>query len=119
MDESILDERFEQLGVEISRLQQMVQSDGDRTREQVDGLQTEVSGLRIRVDNFHEQVKLVAEWHGVLMSHIVDIKNVVERLEAGQTSFVVRVSVVESRVIDADKTQKVMLAEVRRLAAKK
>jgi hypothetical protein len=101
-------------------LRDEIAAEGASTRKQLrEEIALSASKLGARMDTLQEQMKIVAEGHSVLVGHIVDMKGGIERLEAGQTSLVLRVSAVESRVTDIERTQKVVLAEVKGLAARK
>lgn len=116
MDDSALnarfeqvDGRFEQVDARFAKLEDLIKSEGIKTRRHFD----------VVAEDLKSQVKLIAEDHSVLADHIVDVKGGLERLEAGQTALVLRVAAVESRVTDVEKIQKVVLAEVRGLAARR
>lgn len=104
-----IDSRFEQVDARFWKLEDLIKSEGITTRRHFD----------VVAEDMKSQVKLIAEGHSVLAEHIVEVRGGIERLEAGQTNLVLRVSVVEARVTDVERTQKVMLAEVRSLAARK
>ena len=87
--------------------------------------------LGVRIDVLTDQVKVIAEGHGVLLGHIEDMKQGIGRLESCQqrfdlrmlsaesrlTSVESRLSGVEGRVIGVERIQHVVLTEVRGLAA--
>ena len=94
-----------------------VQRGVDCMSGRVDGVQAGIDKLGVRLDNIDHHVRIIAEGHGALLDHIVEIRGGIERLEAGQTSLVLRVSAVESRVTCVGKIQNVILTELRGLAA--
>ena len=107
MDDSDLNARFDQLDGRFLTLEELIKTEGLNTRRHFDVVAAEL----------RSQVKLITEDHTILNAYIVDMRSGIERLEASQTSLALRVSVVESRVTDIEKTQKIMLAKVRSLAA--
>jgi hypothetical protein len=62
---------------------------------------------------------LLESGHGRLVESIAEVKDAFDRLEAGQASLVVRTTAIESRVTDVERTQRILLPEVRRLAARR
>lgn len=58
----------------------------------------EVRGLSVRLDAMHGQIKIVAEGYGALVDTITDVKNGMQRLEAGQDHLALRMIAVESRL---------------------
>ena len=113
MERDSTDERFD-------RLEALIKAESADTRKQLrDEITLSGAKLGVRVDALHEQVKVIAEGHDGFVGHILDMKGGIERLKAGQASLVLRVSAVESRVTDVERTQKIVLAEVRSLAARR
>ena len=114
----------DEIGLEGANIRKELRAEialeGASTRKELrDEITFSSSKLSVRLDAIQEHVKLIAEGHSVLVGHIVDMKGGIQRLEAGQTSLVLRVSAVESWVGDVERTQKVVLAEVRGLAARR
>ena len=100
--------RFEQVDATLVRLEELIKAEGAITRRHFEVVAEDMKG----------QVKLIAEGHSVLAEHIVDVKGGIERLETGQADLVLRVSAVESRMSSVAQLQRVVLTEVRGLAAK-
>ena len=121
------DDRFDKLEALIetqgTKLGGLIAEQGNKLEGRISRLEAQVAEqgnkLGARIDTLHSQVGLVAEGHAALVDHIVEMKGGIERLEAGQTGLVLRMSAVEWRVTEVERTQKVVLAEVRGLATRK
>jgi hypothetical protein len=109
MDDSDLTAKFEQVDTRLGKLEELIKSEGVTTRRHFD----------VVAEDLKSHVKLTAEGHSVLAEHVVEVKDGIETLEAGQGQLVLRIQAVESRVFDLEKTEKVVLSEVRLLAAKR
>jgi hypothetical protein len=92
----------------FSRLEQLIREDGKTTRSLIDAFAKDMKG----------RIKLIAEGYDALRTDVTGLKSGQERLEEGQDRLEIRISAVESRVADVEKTEKVVLTEVRGLATK-
>ena len=105
------DERFD-------RLETLINAQGTKLNG-LDGRITDESNkLGIRLDTVAHHVQVIAEGHSALAKDIGEMKGGIERLQAGQTNLGLRMLAVELRVTDVEKTQKIVLTEIRGLAAR-
>src|SRR5712691_10423636 len=109
------DERFD-------RLETLINAQGATFEGRFDKLDAritdETNKLGIRLDTVAHHVQVIAEGHGALAKDIGEMKGGIERLQAGQTNLGLRMLAVELRVTDVEKTQKIVLTEIRGLAAR-
>ena len=92
----------------FSRLEQLIREDGRGTRSLIDAFAKDMKG----------RIKLIAEGYDALRTDVTGLKIGQQRLEDGQERLEIRLSVVELRMADVEKTEKVVLTEVRGLATK-
>src|SRR5213080_1342103 len=116
------DERFDRLETLINAQGTRLEGRIDKVESRFDKLDAritdETNKLGIRLDAVAHQVRVIAEGHGALATNIAEMKGGIERLQAGQTNLGLRMLAVELRVTDVDKTQKIVLTEIRGLAAR-
>lgn len=77
-------------------------------------------GIRfdIAAEGLKDEVKLIRDGYAALREDTAEIKDRLGRVETGQERLEVRMLAVETRVSSVEKTQKVVLTEVRGLATK-
>ena len=116
------DERFDRLETLINAQGTRLEGRFDKVEGRFDKLDAritdETNKLGIRLDAVAQQVKVIAEGHGALATNIAEMKGGIERLQAGQTNLGLRMLAVELRVTDFEQTQKIVLTEIRGLAAR-
>ena len=116
------DERFDRLETLINAQGTRLDGRIDKVEGRFDKLDAritdETNKLGIRLDTVAHHVQVIAEGHGALAKDIGEMKGGIERLQAGQTNLGLRMLAVELRVTDVDKTQKIVLTEIRGLAAR-
>ena len=116
------DERFDRLETLINAQGTRLEGRIDKVESRFDKLDAritdETNKLDIRLDAVARQVKVIAEGHGALATNIAEMKGGIERLQAGQTNLGLRMLAVELRVTDVEKTQTIVLTEIRGLAAR-
>jgi hypothetical protein len=105
---SRIDSRFTQVDAQFAEIRQLIVSEGEQTRKHFDAV---AEGLEDRID-------LIGEGYEALETDNTEIKHGLQRLETGQDRLEVLVLAVESRVTSLEKTQKIVLTEVRGLAMK-
>lgn len=103
-----VDVRFSQVDGRFNEMRQLILQEGERTRQHFDVV---AEGLR-------DGIKLIAEGYTALREDSAEVKTRLQRVEDGQERLEVHVLAIESRVTGVEKTQKVVLTEVRGLATK-
>ena len=101
-----IDDRFRQVDDRFTSIEDLVKSEGAATRRHFDVV---AEGLR-------DQIKVVAEGYAALRTDVTDLKDGQQRLEAGVGRVELRMLSLESRQTKLERTQKVVLTEVRLLA---
>ena len=121
LDARITDET-NKLGIRLDAVAHQVQVIAEDHGAKLDGLDArftdESNKLGIRLDTVAHHVQVIAEGHGALAKDVAQMKGGIERLQAGQTNLGLRMLAVELRVTDVEKTQKIVLTEIRGLAAR-
>jgi chromosome segregation ATPase len=100
--------RFDKVDVQFSEMERLILEEGRRTRSHFDAV----------VERLETRIGWIGEGCEALRGDVTELKGGQQRLDAGQSRLEVRMLAVESRVTSVEKTQKVMLTEVRGLATK-
>jgi archaellum component FlaC len=103
-----VDARFKDVDARFDDIRQLILEEGGRTRTHFDAV---AEGMR-------DKVKVIAEGHAALIEHHTVTDSRLQRLESGQDRIEVRILAVESRIGGVEKTQKIVLTEVRGLVTK-
>jgi hypothetical protein len=103
-----VDERFAQIDQRFDEMRRLILGEGERTRKHMDSV----------AERLYERIGLIGETFAELKIGNIEIKDCLDRLESGQDRLEVRLLAVESRATNIEKTEKVILAEVRGLATR-
>lgn len=103
-----VDARFVEVDGRFNEMRHLILQEGERTRQHFDVV---AEGLR-------DGIKVIAEGYTALREDSAEVKTRLQRVEDGQERLEVHVLAIESRVTSVEKTQKVVLTEVRGLAIK-
>jgi hypothetical protein len=102
------DARFDHVDERFTEMYQLIVKEGERTRKHFD----------VVAENLKSQITLIAEGHSALRDDGTEMKSRLESVESGQGRLELHVLAIESRVTSIEKTQKIVLTEVRGLATK-
>jgi chromosome segregation ATPase len=103
-----VDARFGEVDARFDKMERLILQEGERTRRHFD----------VMAEGLKDEIRLSRDGYIALREDNTEIKNRLERVETGQDRLEVRMLAVESRVNGVEKTQKVVLTEVRGLATK-
>ncbi len=103
-----VDARFMQVDARFNEMQQLILQEGERTRQHFD----------VVAEGLKDGIRLIAEGYTALREDNAEVKTRLQRVEDGQERLEVHVLAIESRVTGVEKTQKIVLTEVRGLATK-
>ena len=92
----------------FDEMHQLIVMEAERTRTHFDVVAERLEG----------KVNLIAEGHSALRDNGTEMKSRLESVESGQGRLELHVLAIESRVTSIEKTQKIVLTEVRGLATK-
>jgi chromosome segregation ATPase len=101
-----MDQKFAQVDAQFVEMRQLILSEGERTRKHFD----------VVAEAMQDRIALIGEGYAALKIDTIEIKDRLDRVEGGLDRLDVRVLAVESRTTNIEKTQKIVLTEVRGLA---
>ena len=106
MDDAELNNRFNGIDARVTSLEDLIRAEEAATRRHFDVVAEGLSG----------QIKLLAEGYDALRTDVTDLKDGQQRREPGVGRLELRMLSLESRQTKLERTQKVVLTEVRLLA---